>query len=702
MTAAGASRAPQTPRPPAATDPSIRAERVHTPGSAVAPYGASVWPLTPLGAPAAVKPHPLIWDRFPELLRELFRHAAWLLINTEAPEIILDKAGSAGVEWLSAGTIYITVMYDWLTLARWATNRGVQQLSDITRQDLELFVRYMQAKVSSRSTITRALRSITRLWAYAPRLPAAAVIPMPPWEDEPLSDFVTREQRKENTTPIVHPSTMAPLLWWSQRFLDLADDIMAAAQRWQSQLAQLPPHRLDAGRAAATALVKSWIEQGRNVLPAKLYQGRPWYDLRYLASQQPGIHPNDISTAIEASGHRFTMDLDAPTLIDSAISAAIDGQPWCEGIDYKDLPRLQQSVQGAALVVVTYLTGMRSHEVLALRPGCCAAEYGGGTSIRYTITGRKYKRVRRDGRSDPDGIERSWTTIHHVAKAISTIERAFPNETVLFSMLRDPTQALDAANAAKRIATLIETANALREPLALPAAYTIPADPAGDVSLRRFRRTLAWHIRRLPHGKIALAIQYGHLTVREGEGYASLKSAGFAALMEHEEVTTLIENIERTREEIESGAHVSGPAATRLLAALRRAPRFEGTFLNNAELARFKRDTLLRIYDNAPQYLTCMFDPNRAACLKGHRTPSPEPQLNNCSPDCANVARTDSQIAALQKEANRLRNEARDPTTPEPLARRLADRAAGYDTIAANHRPTAITYPSAKPEEPKT
>ena len=29
---------------------------------------------------------------------------------------------------------------------------------------------------------------------------------------------------------------------------------------------------------------------------------------------------------------------------------------------------------------------------------------GGGTSIRYTITGRKYKRVHRDGRSDTDGI----------------------------------------------------------------------------------------------------------------------------------------------------------------------------------------------------------------------------------------------------------------------------------------------------------
>ena len=70
------------------------------------------------------------------------------------------------------------------------------------------------------------LRCVTRLWAYAPNLPASDALPMPVWEDEPMSDFMSVTTRSgENTTPIIHPNTMAPLLLWSRRFLTLADDI---------------------------------------------------------------------------------------------------------------------------------------------------------------------------------------------------------------------------------------------------------------------------------------------------------------------------------------------------------------------------------------------------------------------------------------------------------------------------------------------
>jgi hypothetical protein len=40
-------------------------------------------------------------------------------------------------------------------------------------------------------------------------------------------------------------------------------------------------------------------------------------------------------------------------------------------------------------------------------------------------------------------------------------------------------------------------------------AERIPADPDGPIVLSRFR-TSAWHIARLPGGRIALATQYGH------------------------------------------------------------------------------------------------------------------------------------------------------------------------------------------------
>lgn len=676
-------------RVPSPDEPSIISQRVHVPGATVAAFGASRWPLTPLGSPASVKPGLLTWDRFPEHLRESFRRAAWLLINTEAPEITLDRSGSSGVEWFSASTIRTTVMYDWLTFAQWVSERGIRQLSALTRHDLELFVRHLGDKDISRATAARTLRGITRLWAHAPHLPPGDAIPMPPWEDEPISDLLSREERSgENTTRIIHPATMAPLLMWAQRFLEFADDIAAATQWWNTRLAQVPRCETHAGFAKTTVLVENWIREGVTSLPARLQHGQPCWDVKYLAAIHDDVHPSDVSNALRASGRQFTLDLQAAKPLDSPINATINGQPWCDYIDCEDLTALHKSLYAACLVVITYLTGMRPHEALALKPGCCRTERVDGT-VRYTVSGRKHKRVRRDGRTDPDGAQRTWATIKPVATAIATLERVYPNENALFPMMRNSDATLDPVNASKKIATLIDTANRVRERLQLPAAYTIPPDPAGAVSLRRFRRTLAWHIRRLPQGKIALAVQYGHLTVREGEGYAGLKTDGFAALMEREDLAAIVDNIGRTRNDVAAGGRVSGPAGRRLISAVESAPHFSGTFLSTADLNRIKRDTRLRVYDNPKQFLTCLFDPNRAACLQGQTQASTEPRLDQCAKHCANIARTDRQVADMQREVTRLRREAASPTTSEPLAYRMLRRAEIFAAAAEHHEATA-------------
>ncbi|GLP76360.1 hypothetical protein TUM20983_34700 [Mycobacterium antarcticum] len=643
-----------------------------------------------MGSPPSVKPGILTWKRFPTNLRESFRRAAWLLINTAAPEITLDRSGSSGIEWFSASTIRTTVMYDWLTLAQWADKRGTQNLSDLTRHDLELFARHLQDKDIQRPTKARTLRGITRLWAHAPHLPPTDAIPMPPWEDEPITDFLSRSERNgENTTRIIHPATMAPLLMWAQRFLDFADDIAAATQWWNTRLAQVPRNESQAGFAKAALLVQHWISQGVTSLPARDHHGQPCWDVRYLAAIHDGLNPSDVSKALRASGREFTLDLQAAKPLGSPITATIDGKPWCDHIDCDDLTALNKSLQAACLILIVYLTGMRPHEALALKPGCCSAQRAGKT-VQYTVRGRKHKRVRRDGRTDPDGAERTWATIKPVATAISTLERVYPDEDSLFPMMRDSDATLDSVNASKKLAMLIDTANRVRERLQLSAAYAIPPDPAGAVSLRRFRRTLAWHIRRLPHGKIALAIQYGHLTVREGEGYAGLKTDGFAAQMEQEELAAIVDNIQRVRNDVAASGRVSGPAAPRLVSAISTAPQFNGTFVSTADLRRIKRDTRLRVYDNPKQFLTCLFDPNRAACLQGHTRSSTEPRLDQCTKTCANIARTDRQIADMQGEVTRLRLEANDPSTPEPLAHRLRQRAETYTACVAHHDATAI------------
>jgi hypothetical protein len=459
-------------------------------------------------------------------------------------------------------------------------------------------------------------------------------------------------------------------------------------------LDEVPATRTRRSQDAAAALVKQWIVRGTTVLPAKARLGRRIIDFQYLAAVHGQICPEDLSRAINDSGYEFCLDFHAPTLVDSPIEAAIDGKPWCHGIDYKHLRTLQHSLIAAALVVVAYLTGMRPHEVLALQPGCIERQRISAAVVRYSVQGRKYKRVRRDGRSDPNGQQRSWTTIPPVAQAIETLERSFPHNAVLFPSARDGTIPLTTIYAGPRIATLVETANSLTQKLHLPDAYAIPPDPAGPMSLRRFRRTLAWHIRRLPHGKVALALQYGHLTISQGEGYSGLNDAGFAALMAQEEASALIDTIEQTRRDLKAGEGVSGPAAKRLINVVNRTKGFEGTYLSDKDARRLKADTSLTMYDNPDNFLTCMFDPNRALCHRAASRQAAEPRLDDCQRPCSNIARTDRHISSLEQEVQRLRSEADSPLTPKPLALRLQSRAETFAAIIIEHRATAITTSS--------
>ena len=673
-------------------DPAIKPDRVQDPGSPVPLYGADKWNLGPLGTPAAVKTGTLIWTRFPEPLRESFRRAAWLLINTPLPEALLDRDKSNAIEWYSGSSIRTTVMNDWLKFATWLQERATTRLCDVTRSDFETYARHVQAFETTTATKRRMLRCVTRLWAYAPNLPTSDALPMPAWDDEPISDFLPVTARSgDNTTPIIHPATMAPLLLWSRRLLTLANDITTATNRWESLLDAIPPNRGRSSRAAADALVEHWISSGTTVLPAKERLGRRVIDFQYLAAIHGQINTDDLSRAIKDSCHQFRLDFHAPTLIDSPIEATIDGKPWCPGIDYKDLRTLQHSMIAAALVIVAYLTGMRPHEVLALKPGCIERERISAAVVRYSVQGRKYKRVRRDGRSDPNGQQRSWITIPPVAEAIDTLERSLPHNPVLFPSARDATIPLTTPKAGPLIATLIETANSLTQKLHLPDAYAIPPDPAGLISLRRFRRTLAWHIRRLPHGKVALAIQYGHLTISQGEGYSGLNDAGFAALMAQEEATALFDTIEQTRRDLENGEGISGPAAKRLINAVDRTSGFEGTYLSTKDARRLRADTNLTMYDNPDSFLTCMFDPNRALCHSTTDREVAEPRLDDCQRHCSNIARTDRHMRNLELEVQRLRSEGDSSLTPKPLALRLLSRADTFAAIIEEHDSTAIT-----------
>jgi hypothetical protein len=110
---------------------------------------------------------------------------------------------------------------------------------------------------------------------------------------------------------------------------------------------------------------------------------------------------------------------------------------------------------------------------------------------------------------------------------------------------------------------------------------TIPDDPDGPVTLTRFRRTIAWHIARLPGGTVALTIQYGHLHTLTSEGYSGRSRHGVRDLLDLETARAMAGYLQDVSDSLDSGGGVSGPAARRLADAARyAATRYEGLFLS--------------------------------------------------------------------------------------------------------------------------
>ena len=200
----------------------------------------------------------------------------------------------------------------------------------------------------------------------------------------------------------------------------------------------------------------------------------------------------------------------------------------------------------ACLIVVTYLSGLRPAEALNLRAGCCPApapDHAG--AVRYALAGDHFKGATTgDGTPAPDGAPRQWTVIPPVHTAVAVLEQLtttrflFPLRPAWLAGVqiaaprrrtaspgahghrRRRGEVITAKAANYRIAGFISWVNDYARRHGLDAE-AIPADPDGPVTISRFRRTIAWHIARLPGGRIALAIQYGHLrTITTSEGYS--------------------------------------------------------------------------------------------------------------------------------------------------------------------------------------
>ena len=396
------------------------------------------------------------------------------------------------------------------------------------------------------------------------------------------------------------------------------------------------------------------------------------------------------------------------------------GTPWISIISYHQAQALALRLAAACLVVASYLSGLRPAEVLHLRTGCCPPPEDDGTgTVRYRLHGQHFKGVRdADGSPAPGGAARQWTVIPPVHTAIGILEQLtstghlFPLKPAWMDGARPRTrrrppappgtrgsrhrtgQVITAKAANGRIAEFISWVNAYAGEHGLDSEV-IPADPDGPVTLSRFRRTAAWHIARLPGGRIALAIQYGHLrTIATSEGYSGRARHGLARVLDIETAAAMVGYLQHVSERLDVGEAVSGPAAPRLMNAARdAATRYEGMFLSPRQARVLLADPAMQVHDNPRAFLACNYDPAKALCHPGRAAgkAAAHPDLDRCNPACANIARTGEHIAALTTETARLRAEAASPLAPEPIRQRLTQRADALEHIAERHARTGIT-----------
>ncbi|MGP3921052.1 hypothetical protein, partial [Nonomuraea sp. 10N515B] len=337
--------------------------------------------------------------------------------------------------------------------------------------------------------------------------------------------------------------------------------------------------------------------------------------------------------------------------------------------------------------------------VLGLRTGCCLDPEPDehGTIGRHLIRSYEYKNsVDEHGNHRSAGVERDvpWVAITPVVNAIRVLERMVPDGCLLFDhnahdlhRNRPGTGSLKPVSLRRRIEDFIAWANAEATVRGL-SDQLIPPDPHGLIGIRRFRRSLAWHIARRPNGLVALAIQYGHLhSTLVSEGYASRSRGGIHELIDVETVRAVADTVAGLRDGLHAGEGISGTAARRVIKAAARATVFEGATINAATARKLIANEDVMIYDNPQAFVLCHYKRAQALC---HRDGVKDtPSLDHCVPGCGNIVRTDRHATGLRDRADVLDKHAAH--APQLIGDRLRARAGKLRALADTHDRTRMT-----------
>ncbi|HCT80713.1 MAG TPA: hypothetical protein DGG94_03120 [Micromonosporaceae bacterium] len=698
------------------------------PESEISVFADPSWQLSVLDAKATATSVAVIWATFPDVFVPTFKRASWALINIAAPAVIVTKLGTAARSQLRPSSINHTIRA-WKAFAHWLTSRELGTLSAVGQHTLADYAAKLRSDGRQRDYCQRQLLALTRLWAYAPYLPRQDRLPRPPWNDHPdeyLGAHSTNTAGDNARIPI-HPATMSPLLVWALRFVnDFAPDILAAREESIKLRANIRTQARPAGPDDIRLYLDELSRQGKPIpaVPATGVHVRS-VNKRMGREPQPIVNVRHIAGLLGVTIFQVKRIIDqqqgqGPSIGETSPltltpQGRINGKPWLDTIDSDEAFELAMHLSTACLTVTAYLSGMRPEEVMHLQRGCCRKSESANGFTRYTVTGRHFKGVSDDDGNTVSGgavRDQPWTVIAPVAAAIDILER-LENKVLLFprevgSILKNvrPRNAyrgngLTPTLAAARIAKFIEYINGLAHRHGLPHDM-IPADPDGPINLSRFRRTVAWFINRLPNGRVALGVQYGHLRLTVSESYGSRSRADLLEILDLEQARSIADTLAEAADRLHQGEGVSGPAAERYIDSVHEFKEaYAGSCLSKRQHQALLTNPKLKVYDHPEAFLSCnhnpltaLCDPERGKPGRGKTTPS----TDRCQSACANISRTDTHISLIHKEITQLDAEIVSGLSPEPIARRLRQRRDSLQQTADRHEKTRVCTSTVSPE----
>ena len=656
----------------------------------VSRFSDDSWDLSPAARKSTARSN-VYFGSSPPVFRDALKRLVYCAVNLDTPMGGFGRHGGT-VPRLSAGSVRAYFETGWRPFVRWLAEQGIGSISEANADVLNDYRAHVEGLTISPKARNTRMRGLWRMWRYAPFLPAGDRLMQPPWEtadyDDDIGDWGNQQvAASENRTPPIHRDTMSELLVWSMRFVDdFADDILRARQQRAYMDAKVRNRQRD-GDLDRWNRYLDGLRRDDEPLPGHTDKGKPALAVNYLSATL------DISVTTIKHNRPGDISIRVGAPLSVEINGQIEGERWVDAIDFYEIDVWVRRLATACVVVVAYLSGMRPEECLALKRGCCQPSDSTDKLSGYEIRGLTFKKRGDDGNTIVGGVERrnAWHVIEPVARAVEVMEQLHPHELLFPSAAfgtqagRSTTRSVRPPNFNLNIREFIEWCNQTADASGRPV---IPPDPKGQVTIRKFRRTVAWFIYRRPRGLIALGSQYGHINLLQSEGYGRRAYSGMNEVLD-EHAFALRDDLEASYEQLTAGEGVSGPAAERFAgAATEYKALFAGSVLTRRDAKTLLKNPSLQVYNNPQQHLACCYDESKALCHPSNdRQPGIErsPDLLNCDPRCANVARTDSHMAALTGEVEQLDAEIASPMTPIPIQVRLTQRRERLLAVKASH-----------------